>query len=182
MPQIGYARVSTTGQDYNGQLEALKAAGCVKVYKEKISGARSDRPELAKMLKALEPGDVVVVARLDRLARSTRDLLNLTDAINQAGASFKSLADSWADTTTPHGELMLTILGGLAQFERTLIAARTGEGRTRAKARGVKFGRPRKLSAHQRQEAIARIDAGENLADIARSYNVDATTIGRLKA
>jgi DNA invertase Pin-like site-specific DNA recombinase len=181
MRQIGYARVSTTGQDYNGQIAALEAAGCVKVYREKVTGARADWPELAKMLKALGSGDVVVVARLDRLARSTRDLLNLLDEIGKAGASFRSLADAWADTTTPHGRLMLTVLGGLAEFERTLIATRTGDGRERAKARGVRFGRPRKLSAHQLQEAVARIDAGEPLADIARSYNVDATTIGRLK-
>jgi DNA invertase Pin-like site-specific DNA recombinase len=181
MRQIGYARVSTTGQDYNGQIAALEAAGCVKIYREKITGARADRPELAKMLRALEPGDVVVVARLDRLARSTRDLLNLLDEIGKAGASFRSLADAWADTTTPHGRLMLTVLGGLAEFERTLIATRTGDGRERAKARGVRFGRPRKLSAHQLREAVSRIDAGEPLADIARSYNVDATTIGRLK-
>jgi DNA invertase Pin-like site-specific DNA recombinase len=181
MRQIGYARVSTTGQDYNGQIAALEAAGCVKIYREKITGARADRPELAKMLRALEPGDAVVVARLDRLAQSTRDLLNLLDEIGKAGASFRSLADAWADTTTPHGRLMLTVLGGLAEFERTLIATRTGDGRERAKARGVRFGRPRKLSAHQLQEAVSRIDAGEPLADIARSYNVDATTIGRLK-
>jgi DNA invertase Pin-like site-specific DNA recombinase len=134
------------------------------------------------MLKALEPGDVVIVARLDRLARSTRDLLNVLDAIGKAGASFKSLADAWADTTTPHCQLMLTVLGGLAEFERSLIATRTGDGRERAKARGVKFGRPRKLNAHQRQEALARIDAGETLGDIAKTFRVDATTIGRLRA
>jgi DNA invertase Pin-like site-specific DNA recombinase len=180
MRQIGYARVSTIGQDYNGQIAALEAAGCVKVYREKITGARADRPELAKMLKALQPGDVVVVARLDRLARSTRDLLNLLDEIGKAGASFRSLADAWADTTTPHGRLLLTVLGGLAEFERILIATRTGDGRERAKARGVRFGRPRKLSAHHLQAAVARIDAGEPLADIARSYNLPATTIGRL--
>jgi DNA invertase Pin-like site-specific DNA recombinase len=182
MAMIGYARVSTAGQDYNGQIAALEAAGCIKIYREKISGARSDRPELAKMLKALEPGDVVTVARLDRLARSTRDLLNVLDAISKAGAGFRSLADAWADTSTPHGRLMLTVLGGLAEFERCLIADRTGDGRERAKARGVRFGRPRKLSHHQRQEALARIDAGEPLADIARTFDVDPTTIGRLKA
>jgi DNA invertase Pin-like site-specific DNA recombinase len=109
------------------------------------------------------------------------DLLNVLDAIGKAGASFRSLADTWADTTTPHGRLMLTVLGGLAEFERSLIATRTGDGRERAKARGVKFGRPRKLNAHQQQEALARIDAGETLADITLTYGVDATTIGRLK-
>ena len=122
MRQIGYARVSTTGQDYSGQIAALEAAGCVKVYREKITGARADRLELAKMLKALEAGDVVVVARLDRLARSTRDLLNLLDEIGKAGASFRSLADAWADTTTPHGKLLITMLGGIAEFERSLLA------------------------------------------------------------
>jgi DNA invertase Pin-like site-specific DNA recombinase len=115
MTAIGYARVSTIGQDYNGQLATLEAAGCVQVFKEKVSGARADRPQLAKMLKALEPGDVVIVTRLDRLARSTLYLLNVLDRVAKAGASFKSLADAWADTTTPHGKLLLTVLGGLAE-------------------------------------------------------------------
>jgi DNA invertase Pin-like site-specific DNA recombinase len=118
--------------------------------------------------------------RLDRLARSTRDLLNVIAAIAERGAGFKSLKDAWCDTTTPHGRLMLTVLGGLAEFERELIRARTGEGRKRAKARGVRFGRPRKMTPHQRQEAMQRLAAGETQADVARTYNVDATTIGRL--
>jgi DNA invertase Pin-like site-specific DNA recombinase len=129
----------------------------------------------------LEARDVLVVTRLDRLARSTRDLLNVIDAVTKRGAGFKSLKDAWADTTSPHGRLMLTVLGGLAEFEREFIRARTGEGRKRAKERGVKFGRPRKLTAHQRQEAISRLAAGETQADVARTYNVDATTIGRLQ-
>jgi DNA invertase Pin-like site-specific DNA recombinase len=107
-----------------------------------MSGAKTDRPELAKLLRRLERDDVLMVTRLDRLARSTRDLLNILDVIAKAGAGFKSLGDAWADTTTPHGRLMLTVLGGLAEFERELILARTSDGRTRAKARGVKFGRP----------------------------------------
>ena len=181
MAKIGYARVSTNGQDLAGQIADLQAAGCAKVYREKVSGAKTNRPELAKVLRAIEPGDVLIVCRLDRLARSTRDLLNILDAIAKAGADFRSLKDSWADTTTPHGRLMLTVLGGLAEFERELIRARTGEGRTRAKARGVRFGRPPKLTAHQRQEALQRLAGGETQADIARSYNVDATTIGRLE-
>src|SRR6516162_592331 len=181
MTVYGYARVSTDGQTLASQDAQLHAAGCAKVYSEKKSGARSDRPELAKLLRRLNPGDVLMVTRLDRLARSTRDLLNILDTIAKAEAGFKSVADAWADTTTPHGRLMLTILGGLAEFERELIRARTGEGRTRAKARGVRFGRPPKLTAHQRQEALQRLAAGETQADIARSYNVDATTIGRLR-
>jgi DNA invertase Pin-like site-specific DNA recombinase len=178
---IGYARVSTREQDLSGQLAELRAAGCVKVYSEKASGARGDRAELRKLVGRLMPCDVLVVTRLDRLARSTRDLLNVLDSVKQVGAGFRSLKDSWADTTTPHGTLMLTILGGLAEFERTLIQARTGEGRERAKARGVKFGRPQKLNAHQRREAIARLNAGEAIAEIARTFGIDRATVYRLQ-
>jgi DNA invertase Pin-like site-specific DNA recombinase len=163
------------------QVADLQAAGCGKIHREKVSGAKTDRQELRKLLRAIEPGDVLMVSRLDRLARSTRDLLNILDAVAQAGAGFRSLKDAWADTTTAHGRLMLIILGGLAEFERELIRARTGEGRKRAKARGVQFGRPPKLTPHQRQEALQRLAKGETQADIARTYNVDATTIGRLE-
>src|SRR5262249_31419932 len=138
---------------------------------------KTDRPELAKAIRRLEAGDVLVVTRLDRLARSTRDLLNILDAVAKAGASFKSLADAWADTTTPHGKLLLTVLRGLAEFERELIRARTDDGRKRAKARGVKFGRPVKLTAHQRQEALQRLADGAVQADLARSYGVSEATI-----
>jgi DNA invertase Pin-like site-specific DNA recombinase len=178
----GYARVSTRDQDLATQDAELMAAGCAKVFKEKASGAKTDRPELAKVIRRLESGDVLVVTRLDRLARSTRDLLNVLDEISKRGAGFRSLKDNWADTTTPHGKLMLTVLGGLAEFERSLIAARTGEGRKRAQERGVRFGRPRKLTAHQRQEALQRIAAGETQADIARLLNVSPPTISRLVA
>jgi DNA invertase Pin-like site-specific DNA recombinase len=115
----------------------LVAAGCAKVFKEKVSGAKTDRAELAKLLRTIESGDVLVITRLDRLARSTRDLLNVIAALTERGAGFKSLKDTWADTTSPHGRLMLTVLGGLAEFERELIRARTGEGRKRAKDRVV---------------------------------------------
>ncbi len=179
---IGYARVSTDGQTLDSQQAALKAAGTERIYSEKISGAVTDRKALAKALAALEPGDVLLVTRLDRLARSTRDLLNTLDAIGKKGAMFKSLADSWADTTTPHGRLLLTILGGLAEFEREMIKARTGDGRKRAMARGVRFGRKPKLSPFQIAEAIRRREAGESLVDIARTYGVSHTTISRLRA
>jgi DNA invertase Pin-like site-specific DNA recombinase len=182
MPLFGYARVSTRDQDLAAQDADLMAAGCAKVFKEKVSGAKTDRPELAKAIRQLEPGDVLIVTRLDRLARSTRDLLNVLDEIAKRGAGFRSLKDSWADTTSAHGRLMLTILGGLAEFERELIRARTGEGRKRAKARGVRFGRPRKLTPHQRQEALQRLHAGETMSDVARTYAVDASTISRLAA
>jgi DNA invertase Pin-like site-specific DNA recombinase len=179
MPVYAYARVSTTGQTLAAQTAALKAAGAEKVLSEKVSGAKTDRPQLARLLKALGEGDQLLVTRLDRLARSTRDLLNVLDQVSRAGATFKSLADAWADTTTPHGRLILTVLGGLAEFERELIRARTGEGRERAKARGQHMGRPFKLTLHQRREAKARHDNGETLIDIGRSMNVAHTTIAR---
>src|SRR6476619_1564635 len=182
MPVYGYARVSTDGQTLAAQDGQLHAAGCAKVFSEKVSGAKTDRAALAKLLKRLEPGDVLVVTRLDRLARSTRDLLNVLDTIAQKGAGFRSLADTWADTTTPHGRLMLTVLGGLAEFEHELIKARTGEGRQRAKARGQHMGRPLALNPHQRREATDRRSKGESLAEIARTFGVAHTTIMRLTA
>jgi DNA invertase Pin-like site-specific DNA recombinase len=182
MAIYGYARVSTDGQTVAAQVAALESAGAIKVFSETASGAKTDRAVLAKALRTVQAGDVLLVTRLDRLARSTRDLLNTLHTLGERGVGFKSLVDTWADTTTPHGRLMLTVLGGLAEFERELIRARTGEGRKRAQARGVQFGRPRKLTQHQRREALARLAAGETQADIARSYAVDPTTIGRLQA
>jgi DNA invertase Pin-like site-specific DNA recombinase len=182
MTTYGYARVSTNGQELAGQEAELTAAGCTKIYREKVSGARTDRAELAKVINRLEAGDVLVVTRLDRLARSTRDLLNVLATVADRKAGFRSLKDTWADTTTPHGRLMLTVLGGLAEFERELIKARTGEGRKRAQARGVMFGRPAALTRHQRQEARQRLAEGEVQADLARSYGVSQATISRLQA
>jgi DNA invertase Pin-like site-specific DNA recombinase len=181
MAVIAYARVSTEGQTLEAQLTQLKHAKAETIFKEKVSGARADRPQLKKAIAALEPGDVLLVTRLDRLARSTRDLLNVLDEITRKGAGFRSLNDAWADTTTPHGRLMLTVLGGLAEFERELIRARTGEGRERAKARGVRLGRRPKLTLHQKREALTRREAGEPLTEIARSYNVSHSTISRLQ-
>ena len=165
MTNYGYARVSARDQHLTGQVAELTAAGCTKVFREKVSGAKSDRTELGKLLKALQPGDTVTVTRLDRLARSTRDLLNILERITKAGAGFRSLKDSWADTTTPHGRLIVTVLGGLAEFERELILARTSEGRARAKARGVHMGRPPKLTPNQRAEVLARRANGETYAE-----------------
>jgi DNA invertase Pin-like site-specific DNA recombinase len=182
MTAYGYARVSTNGQDLAARVAELMAAGAAKVFKEKVSGAKTDRAELAKLIRRLEPGDVLIVTRLDRLARSTRDLLNVLATVGEHEAGFRSLRDAWADTTTPHGRLMLTVLGGLAEFERELIRARTGDGRARAKARGVKFGRPAALTPHQRAEALQRLAMGEVQADLARSYGVSQATISRLQA
>jgi DNA invertase Pin-like site-specific DNA recombinase len=176
----GYARVSTDGQSVDAQVRQLTKAGCTKVFREVASGAKTDRAQLRKLLDQLDAGDVLMVTRLDCLARSTRDLLNTLAAIAGKEAGFRSHGDTWADTTTAHGRLMLTVLGGLAEFERELIRARTGEGRERAVARGVKMGRKPKLTPHQQREAIKRRDRGEPLRDIARSFNVSHSTISRL--
>jgi DNA invertase Pin-like site-specific DNA recombinase len=177
---VGYARVSTDGQTLDAQQAALADAGATRVFAEKQSGAKTDRQQLAKAIAALAEGDCLIVTKLDRLARSTRDLLNTLATITEAGAMFRSLGDPWCDTTTPHGRLMLTVLGGLAEFERHLILARTDEGRKRAQQRGVKFGRKPSLTSHQRQEALERRGRGEALVDIARSYAVSHSTISRL--
>jgi DNA invertase Pin-like site-specific DNA recombinase len=177
----GYARVSTDGQSEAAQVRQLRAAGAGKVFREVASGAKTDRAQLCRVLAELGPGDLLMVTRLDRVARSTRDLLNTLATITGKKAGFRSLGDTWADTTTAHGRLMLTVLGGLAEFERDLIRTRTGEGRDRAKARGVKLGRKPKLTDHQKREAIRRRDLnGEPVREIARSYNVSHSTISRL--
>jgi DNA invertase Pin-like site-specific DNA recombinase len=183
--KYGYARVSPGGksESVDAQARQLTKAGCRKVFRDvHVSGAKTDRARLRRMIEKLEPGDVLMVTRLDRLARSTRDLLNTLAAIAERKASFRSLGDAWADTTTSHGRLMLTVLGGLAEFERDLIHARTGEGRERAKKRGVRLGRRPKLTPHQQQEARQRKQSGEAIRDIARSYNVHNSTISRLIA
>jgi len=180
--KYGYARVSTDGQSVDAQVRQLAKAGCKKVFREVASGAKTDRAQLRRLLDVLAAGDVLTVTRLDRLARSTRDLLNTLAAITGKKAGFRSLGDAWADATTSHGRLMLTVLGGLAEFERDLIRARTGEGQARAVARGQRMGRPFKLTDHQKREAIKRRNQGETLADIGRSYNVSPATISRLTA
>lgn len=182
MTMIGYARCSTDGQSVDGQVAALKAAGADRIFSEKVSGARSDRKALANAIAALSEGDVLLVTRLDRLVRSTRDLLNVLATVSERKAGFRSLADQMIDTTSPHGKLILAVLAALAEFERSMILARTSEGRTRAQARGVRFGRKPKLSRFQIEEALARRAAGECLVDIARSYGVSHSTISRLPA
>jgi DNA invertase Pin-like site-specific DNA recombinase len=164
---------STDGQSVEAQARQLTKAGCKKVFREVASGAKTDRAQLRRLLDQLEAGDVLTVTRLDRLARSTRDLLNTLAAITAKKAGFKSLGDTWADTTTSHGRLMLTVLGGLAEFERDLIRARTGEGRARAVARGQKMGRPFKLTDHQKREAIRRRDACRHRSHVQRQPGDD---------
>jgi DNA invertase Pin-like site-specific DNA recombinase len=178
--RLGYARVSTYGQTLDAQLEHLRKERCSKIYCEKASGAQSERRELLRLLKAVAPGDVVTVTRIDRLARSTFDLFAIVKRIVDAGAQFRSLAEPWADTSTSTGRLMIAVLGGLADVERDLIRTRTAEGRTRAKARGQRMGRPPKLTPEQQREARLRRAAGATLEELAKSYNVARATISRL--
>src|SRR5262245_12348601 len=178
---IGYARVSTDGQTLDNQQAALKSAGADKVFSETVSGAVTDRQQLAKAIDCLSEGDLLIVTKLDRLARSTRDLLNTLAVVTDKGAGFRVLDNPALDTTSAHGKLLLNILGSIAEFERELIKSRTSEGRQRAKDRGVKFGRKPALSQYQRDEALRRREAGETLMDIARSMNVSHSTISRLE-
>jgi DNA invertase Pin-like site-specific DNA recombinase len=177
---IGYARVSTAGQTLATQKALLKKAGVDRIQAEKVSGVASKRPAFERVLDDLEAADTLVVTKLDRLVRSTLDLLRIIDRIGKAGASFRSLGDPWADTTSSHGRL--TILGGIAEFERSLILQRTHEGRARALADGVRFGHKPKLTKHQAREALKRVAASESLRTIALTYAVDHSTIARLQA
>ena len=145
------ARVSSKTQDYSAQVDALNAAGCERIFSEKRSGkSAKDRPEFSKLMRALVPGDTVVVSKLDRLARSSRDLHNILHELQERGCGFISLGESWCDSTSEVGRLMLTIMGGIAEFERGLIRKRCEEGIERAKANGKQFGRPTALDHGQR--------------------------------
>jgi DNA invertase Pin-like site-specific DNA recombinase len=163
----GRAPVSTDGQTIDAQHSALGKAGATQCSPRSNQGQR--RGCVGRCSAALEPGNTPLLPKLDRLARSTRDLLNTLAAIVEAGASFKSLGEPWADTTAPHGRLMPTVLGGLAEFERHLIISRTAEDRSRAKDRGVSFGRRPRLTKHQQAKALVRRAAAETPAEIARS-------------
>jgi DNA invertase Pin-like site-specific DNA recombinase len=178
--KYGYARVSSNSQDYTGQVEALKAAGCEKIFSEKASGKSTNgRKEFEKLKRALLPGDTVVVVKLDRLARSSRDLHNILHELQEIGCEFVSLRESWCDTTTPAGKLMTTIMGGIAEFERELIRVRCEEGIQRAKDKGTQFGRPARLDASQKRKIAARYASGETMAELAAEYEVGEATIWR---
>ena len=178
--KYGYARVSSNTQDYQAQVDGLKAAGCERIYSEKASGKSTNgRREFDKLMRALVPGDTVAVTKLDRLARSSRDLHNILHELKERGCGFVSLGESWCDTTTEVGELMMTIMGGIAQFERSLIRKRCDEGIERAKAKGTKFGRPTTLDAGQKRKIAERYATGETMAELAREYEVGEATIWR---
>ena len=176
---IGYARVSTADQALESQLDALKAAGCERIFAEKTSGAGQRRPQLDRMLEQLRTGDVVVVHRYDRLARSLADLLAIVRKIEEAGVGFRSLAEA-VDTTTPTGQLVFHVFASIAEFERARIRERTREGLKAARARGRIGGRPRSLTAEQRAEVRKlRNDEGRAVAELARLFRVSPQTIRR---
>ena len=178
--RYGYARVSSTTQDYTAQVEALKAAGCERIYSEKASGKSTNgRREFDKLMRALQPCDVVSVTKLDRLARSSRDLHNILHDLQERGCGFVSLGEGWCDTTTEVGRLMMTIMGGIAEFERGLIRKRCEEGIAKAKTKGTKFGRPSALDVGQRRHIAERYAAGETMAELAREYECGEATIWR---
>jgi DNA invertase Pin-like site-specific DNA recombinase len=178
--KIGYARVSTEDQRLTLQLDALKKAGCTRIFREKVSGAYRDRPELNRMLDQLRKDDVVAVWKLDRLARSTRNLLEIVEMIGNAGARFRSVSEPWADTTTHAGKMIMTIFAGIAEFERDLIRERSAAGRTEAKKRGVRFGRPKKMNEQQRVLANRLIKEGKSVSEVARTFSVHPATLYRI--
>lgn len=176
---IGYARVSTEDQHLDAQLDALRAVGAARIFADRVSGTRRSRPELDRMLDQLREGDIVVVTKYDRLARSLRDLLEIVEAIGQRGAGFKSLAED-IDTTTPAGRLVFHVFASIAQFERERISERTREGLEAARRRGRVGGRPPSLSPAQKAEVIRMRDQElRPLSEIAQIFRVSTKTIRR---
>jgi DNA invertase Pin-like site-specific DNA recombinase len=176
---IGYARVSTQGQNLEQQRSQLIDQGCVRIFEGKVSGAKRDRPELIRMLDHLRSDDILVVTRLDRLARSTSDLLQIAELLRVRGAGLRSLAEPWADTTSPAGRMILTVFAGIADFERSLISERTTAGRLAAKARGVRFGPKPSMSASQIAHARELNNAGRPISEISKLFDVHRSTIYR---
>ncbi|USX11096.1 recombinase family protein [Paraburkholderia fungorum] len=179
---IGYARVSTHDQDSAVQMAALKAAGCERIFHEKASGGRWDRPELHKLLDHLRSGDVLVVWKLDRLSRSLRDVLALMEQVQDTKAGFRSLTEA-VDTTTPAGRMMMQMVGAFAEFERAMLRERTKAGLESARNEGRIGGRRPKLRPQQQQEIVRMVTTGKKTAaDAARLFNVHPATISRLLA
>ncbi len=177
---IGYARVSTQDQDAAAQIAALKTAGCERVFQDKASGGRWDRPELHRLLGQLRQGDVLVVWKLDRLSRALQDVLALMEKVTQAGAGFRSLTEA-IDTTSPGGRMMMQIVGTFAEFERAMLRERTRDGLDAARQQGRIGGRRPKLKTHQQQEIVQLVNSGQKTAaDAARLFNVHPATVSRL--
>ncbi|WP_429322825.1 recombinase family protein [Paraburkholderia sp. GAS448] len=180
--KLGYARVSTEAQDNAAQLAALKKAGCQRIFEEKASGGRWERPELKRLTEQLREGDVLIVWKLDRLSRSLKDVLILMERIEQTGAGFRSLTEA-IDTTSPAGRMMMQIVGSFAEFEREMLRERTRHGLAAARTEGRVGGRRPKLKPRQQQEIVKLVEAGEKTAaDAARLFGVHPSTVARLLA
>lgn len=180
---IGYARVSKGDEQSNkAQARALSEAGCKRVFEEKASGGRWDRPELHRMLDQLRDGDTVVVWKLDRLSRSLKDVLHLMDRIAGAGAGFRSLTEA-IDTTTAAGRMMMQMVGSFAEFERAMIRERTTSGLAQARAEGRIGGRRKKLDPKKRREIAESVLSGRKSgAEMARLYDISEPTVSRIVA
>lgn len=176
--QIGYARISTRDQNLSAQLDALTQAGCDRVYEEMASGALSDRPILAEVMRSLRDGDTLVVYKLDRIARSLPHLLETMDALNQNGVGFRSLTED-INTTTPGGRLVFHVMAAISEFERDLIRERTAAGLKAAKARGRTGGRPRKMTAEKIKAAQKLLSSGTPVRDVAEMFNISVPTLYR---
>ncbi len=180
---LGYARVSTEGQNLDRQIDALMVAGVSRkhLYCEKMTGTKADRPELNRLINDLETGDTVIIADLTRISRSTKDLLEIVDKIKNKGAYIKSLKDTWLNTTTdnPYNDFLLTVMSGLSQLERDLISQRTKEGLVSAKARGRNGGRPSKQN-EKAEMVMALYDSGMKIVDIVRNTELSRSTVNRI--
>lgn len=177
---IGYKRVSTNGQRLDRQTDILQNVGVERIFEEKVTGTRLNRPELQRMLDTLRQGDVIIVTDLTRLPRSTKDLFQIVEIIKSKGAEIKSLKETWLDTTTPQGKLLFTIFTGLSQFERDLIADRTKDGLISARNRGAKLGRPNKFK--DKQDVILEMYNSNNYSinDILTATGISKTSLYRL--
>ena len=177
---IGYARVSTDDQDTSAQVAALQKAGCERIFREKASGGRWDRPELHRVLDQLRTADVLVVWKLDRLSRSLRDVLTVMERIGEAKAGFRSLTEA-IDTTTPAGRMMMQMVGAFAEFERAMLRERTKAGLEAARQEGRVGGRRPKLSPQQQDEVRRMVTTSDRTAaDVARLFKVHPATVSRL--
>jgi Site-specific recombinases, DNA invertase Pin homologs len=177
--KIGYARVSTEEQNLDRQIDILKQIGCDRIYEEKVSGIKKERPELNKMLDQIRTGDVIIISDLTRLSRSIKDLFSIVEQIEGKGANIKSLKESWVDTTTAQGKLMFTIFAGISQFERDLISQRTIEGLNAARSRGKKGGRP-KVNNKDIKLAIKMYTSKiYSISEITKATGVSKTTLYR---
>jgi DNA invertase Pin-like site-specific DNA recombinase len=180
--KLGYARVSTQYQDNQAQISALEQAGCERVFQEKASGGRWDRPELARLMEHLRPGDVLVVYKLDRLSRSLKDLLLTLEKVELAGAAFLSLTEA-IDTSTPAGRMMMQIVGSFAEFERAMLRERTRNGLVEARRQGRVGGRKPSLTPQQEKEVVAMVTSGQKSgAGVARLFRVHPATVSRVVA